>query len=244
MTDTNGSEPPGGVPQDGPATTPEPVPAPAAETPAASVAAPTPVAAPAKVSVWKRRWFPYLLLPVVGAIGGFAWAVSTVNSGELGSGERIGAWETGRDFGSADQSARTRAIVARRGLLALPASEARYYTASVDDSGDALVANCAYRLTGGRLTSQFWTITLYDPAGYLVANDAHLYSVSSAAMSSDEQGRWTILVSTNPQPGRWLPTGGGTGQFALTLRAYLPADGGRGNFTAAELPSIRKEACQ
>lgn len=240
MTDTNASEPPGETPQDVPAAS-DPAPAAAATamaTPATATSGAT------TVPVWKRRWFPYLLLPLVGVISGFAWAVSTVNSGELGSGERIGAWETGRDFGTADQSARTRAIVARRGLLALPASEARYYTASVDDSGDALVANCAYRLTGGRLTSQFWTITLYDPAGYLVANDAHLYSVSSAAMSSDEQGRWTILVSTNPQPGRWLPTGGGTGQFALTLRAYLPADGGRGNFTAAELPQIRKEACQ
>lgn len=209
---------------------------------------PPPAAAPApavrRPRIWTRRWFPYVLLVVLGLVLGFGLAVRSVRAGGLGSGERIGAWETGRDFGSKDQSARTRAVVALRGLLALPASEARYYTAGVDDGGQPLTANCSYRLTGGRLAAQFWTMTLYDRAGYLVPNAAGVFSVGSMTMPAAEQGRWTILVGPTPQPGRWLPTDATADPFALTLRAYLPADGGNGNFTAAELPSIRKEGCK
>lgn len=210
--------------------------------PAAPTAAPDlPPARPPRV--WTRTGFPYLLLLVAGAVAGFGWAVHSVRAGALGSGERIGAWETGRDFGTADQSAQTRAIVALRGLLALPAGEARYYTASVDDGGQPLAGNCTYRLTGGRLAAQFWTVTMYDASGYLVPNAANIFSIGNMTMPPAEQTRWTILVSPTQQPGRWLPTAGTKDAFALTLRAYLPADGGKGNFTAAELPSIRKEGC-
>ncbi|MES2753226.1 MAG: DUF1214 domain-containing protein [Pseudomonadota bacterium] len=210
----------------------------------AESASPATTAPAPRERVWRRRWFPYLVLPVVGLLLGFGLAVRTVRAGALSSGERIGAWETGRDFGSADASAKTRAVVALRGLLALPASEARYYSASVDDGGAPLTGNCTYRLTGGVLPAAWWSVTFYDRAGYLVANPANSWSVGSAALSPTEQNRWTILVSPDPQPGRWLPTGGTAEAFVLTLRAYLPADGGKGNFTAAELPTVRKEGCK
>lgn len=97
------------------------------------------------------------------------------------------------------------------------------------------------------IAAQFWTVTLYDDAGYLVPNPAETYSVGNMAMPPTEQVRWTIIVSPARQPGRWLPTGWEAGRsgdpIALTLRAYLPDDGGKGNFTAAQLPSIRKERC-
>lgn len=203
-----------------------------------------PAAAPAaaRIAWWRRTWFPYPAFVLLGLILGFGYAVHTVRAGAFGSAERIGAWTTGRDFGTADQSARTRAIVALRGLLALPATEARYYTASVDDGGAPLTGNCRYRVTGGALPAAWWSLTLYDRAGYLVANDADVWSVGSAALPAAEQNRWTVLVGAERQPGHWLPTGGGDA-FELTLRAYLPADGGKGDFTAAQLPSIRKEGC-
>lgn len=208
----------------------------------ADTTAPPPTAA-RPTPVWRRGWFPYVVLIALGALIGFGVAVRMVRGGALGSGERIGAWETGRDFATADQSARTRAVVAARGLLALPAAEARYYTARVDDAGQALAANCTYRLTGGAIPAQFWSVTLYDADGYLIANDQQRYSVGSAAMAPVEQQRWTIIVSPTPQPGRWLPSGTGNDPVSLTLRAYLPADGGQGNLTAAQLPTLRRERC-
>ena len=176
----------------------------------------------------------YLVLGVVGVVAGLGSAIYTVRAGALGSNVQIGAWTTGLDFASGDQSARTRAVVA------LPAREARYYTASVDDAGRPLNGRCSYRITGGQLPGRWWSLTLYDGAGYLAGGGP--YSVESAGIPAENQARWTVLVSPVRQPGLWLPTAG-LKHFELTLRTYLPPDEGRSNPARDQLPSIRQEAC-
>lgn len=189
-----------------------------------------------------KPWLRYLICAVVGILGGALVAGQSVRSGALGSNVTIGPWVTGSDFGTAEASARTRAVVALRGLLALPASEARYYTAATDDAGRPLDGRCRYRLSGGALPAKWWSITVYDGAGYLVKNDAGLYSLGSAALGPGEQPRWNVVLAPDRQPGHWLPSGG-IDHVELTLRTYLPADGGRGNLTRAQLPAIVREGC-
>lgn len=172
--------------------------------------------------------------------GAALWAV---RAGALGIEERAGPWATGRDFGTAAATPFTRAVVALHGLLALPATEARYYTASSDDAGQPLDGKCRYRISGGALPTRWWSLTLYDGAGYLVPNPADRYSLGSAGLPAGEAAQWTAVAAPDRQPGHWLPTGG-IDRFELTLRTYLPADGGRGNFTAAQLPRIVREDCQ
>ena len=188
-----------------------------------------------------KAWARYLIGGIAGLAIGAGGALYTVRAGALGANEAIGPWATGRDFGTARASAYTRAVVALYGLLALPASEARYYTATVDDGGQPLDGHCRYSVTGGALPAKWWSVTLYDPAGYLVANPAGIYSIGSVALPAGEQQGWHIIVAPDRQPGHWLPSA--PGHFALTLRAYLPSDGGRGNFSRAQLPNIRREGC-
>lgn len=189
-----------------------------------------------------KSWLRYVICALIGLSAGLGVTVWQVRAGALGSGEAIGPWVTGNDFGTAHASAKTRAIVALRGLLALPASEARYYTAGVDDAGQPLDGRCRYRLSGGALPTRWWSITVYDSAGYLVKNGPGIYSLESAALGPDEQARWNLVVAPDRQPGHWVPTGG-IGHFELTLRTYLPADGGRGNLARTQLPAITREAC-
>jgi hypothetical protein len=189
-----------------------------------------------------KPWARYGICGLAGILFGAGGAVWSVRAGALGSADTIGPWTTGRDFGTAQASAHTRAVVALRGLLALPASEARYYTAAVDDAGRPLEGRCRYAISGGGLPGKWWSLTLYDRAGYLVANPAGLYSVGSAGLPSSEQAHWTVIVAPDRQGGHWLPTGG-IDRFELTLRAYLPDDGGKGNFTRAQLPRIVREGC-
>ena len=186
-----------------------------------------------------RMYLGYLLTIVVGALAGAAFAVHTVHAGALGSNVQIGPWATGRDFGTADASARTRAVVALRGLLALPAREARYYTAATDDAGQPLDGRCRYSVAGGKLPGRWWSLTLYDRDGYLVRNGAGIFSVESASVGEE---RWRIAVAPAPQPGHWLPTGR-LQRVELTLRTYLPPNAGRGDPPRAGLPSITKEGC-
>ncbi len=189
-----------------------------------------------------RPWLRYLVCASIGLAAGIGAAAWQVRTGALGSGEAIGPWVTGNDFGTARASARTRAVVALRGLLALPGSEARYYTAATDDSGQPLDGRCRYRLSGGALPTRWWSVTVYDGAGYLVKNDAGIYSLESAALRQDEQARWNLVVAPDRQPGHWLPSGR-IAHFELTLRTYLPADGGRNNLARTQLPAITSEGC-
>ncbi|OQW48296.1 MAG: hypothetical protein A4S16_01150 [Proteobacteria bacterium SG_bin6] len=183
-----------------------------------------------------------LLCAVAGGLIGTGGAIYSVRSGALGNQLMLGPWATGRDFGSSEASRYTRAVVALRGLLALPAREARYYNAVVDSAGAPLDGRCRYRLSGGALPAAWWSVTLYDPAGYLVPNAAGVYSVGSASLSPDEQRAWQVAIAPQPAPGRWLPTGHAP-RFELTLRTYLPIDGGQGEVTAAQLPRIDKVGC-
>ncbi|MBX9813342.1 MAG: hypothetical protein A4S12_02775 [Proteobacteria bacterium SG_bin5] len=184
-----------------------------------------------------------LLCAVAGGLIGAGGALYSVRSGALGNQRSLGPWTTGRDFGTAQASRYTRAVIALRGLLALPAREARYYNASVDSAGSPLDGRCRYRLSGGALPAAWWSVTLYDPAGYLVPNAAGVYAIGSASLPPAEQRRWAVTIAPRPAAGRWLPTGG-VARFELTLRTYLPEDGGRGEIAAARLPRIEKEACR
>jgi len=189
-----------------------------------------------------RRWMRYLICGILGVLIGAGSAAWSIRIGALGSNQKIGAWTTGKDYGTAGASAYTRAVVALRGLLALPATEARYYNAAVDSTGRPLEGRCRYRVVGVGLPTKWWSLTLYDREGYLVANQPGLYSVGSAGLPSAEQAHWMVTVAPDQQPGHWLPTGR-VARFELTLRAYLPDDRGKGNFTKEQLPVITREDC-
>ena len=189
-----------------------------------------------------KAWARYLVSAVAGVAAGASGAIWAVQAGGFGSRLRIGPWTTGTDFGSAEAGTWTRAIVARHGLLALPAREARYYTASSDDSGRPLDGRCRYWIRGGEAGGAWWSLTVYGRDGFLVPNRANIWSVGSAAMAPAERRAWTILAAPDRQPGRWLPTGS-VDRFDLTLRVYLPEDGGAGSLARERLPRIERLDC-
>jgi hypothetical protein len=189
-----------------------------------------------------RSWARFLICTAAGVALGIGAAVWNVRAGAWGSAARIGPWTTGTDYGTAEAGAYTRAVVALRGLLALPRREARYYNAAVDDAGRPLDGRCRYRVSGGPTGGQWWSLTLYDRDGYLVANRPGIHSVPSTALPPSELRAWSVAVAPAPQPGRWLPTGG-LERFELTLRVYLPADGGRSNLARERLPRIQRVSC-
>ena len=186
-----------------------------------------------------RSWLRYATCGVLGIALGTAVAIRHVGAGTPGA-ATAGPWRTGSDFGSVRADAYTRAVVALRGLLALPAREARYYTATTDSAGAPLDGTCRYRVSGGAIPARWWSLTLYDTAGYLVASQAGRFSVASAAIA--DPARWSIAVAPAEQAAPWLPTGR-IARFDLTLRTYLPDGGGAAPLTPAQLPVIVREGC-
>ena len=137
----------------------------------------------------------------------------------------------------------TRAMVARSGLLALPAKETLYWMATTDGAGAPLDGDCRYSLSGSALDARWWSVTIYDEQGYLVDNAARNWSVNGANVALDAKGEWRVTISPDkPAAGAWLPVGK-DGPFQLTLRMYNPGKAFRAAPARAALPQLVKEGC-
>ena len=190
-----------------------------------------------------KSWQRYTLCIALGLVGGVAFAVHQVRGGLAAATITNGAWTTGKSFGTAAADPLTRARVALGGLLALPAREAMYFTAKVDDDGKPLDGRCTYLVSGGQLDGRWWSVTLYEGAGWLVKNAANRWSIPAHAATQHENGAWSFTVSPDEQPGAWLPTGG-VEAFDMTLRLYHPSATMLAAPENALLPTIQQQGCK
>ncbi|MDQ8699744.1 DUF1254 domain-containing protein [Hyphomicrobium sp. LHD-15] len=122
-----------------------------------------------------------------------------------------------------------RAIVAQVGLGANLPEDAIYPLNLGDEDGKPLDGASTYTLHFDKETlppvSAFWSITLYDPDGFQVANKLNRFAVSSW-MPFETNGDGSLdLYFQNESPGaekeaNWLPAP--KGPFTLTMRLYGP----------------------
>jgi len=123
-----------------------------------------------------------------------------------------------------------RAAVAMVGLGANLAIDAVYRNTRSDGRGQPLDGSRHYQLrfAAGQVPAvrAFWSVTLYDGDGYLVANPAERYAVKSGDNLAHEPDGSVVIYLQPDDPGAarrasWLPTPAGK-PFELTLRAYWP----------------------
>jgi len=190
-----------------------------------------------------KSWHRYAITLVGGLAAGLgaAWALT---NGGLGDGAiRNGPWTTSLGYGTKATDPLTRAVVARGGLLALPATETVYWLAKTDASGAPLDGSCRYRLSGKPLDARWWSVTIYDDKGYLVDNPARRWSVNGASIPLDVHGEWRVTISPDkPNDAAWLPGIEGR-PFQLTLRMYNPGAAFRAAPEKAALPRLVREGC-
>ena len=74
------------------------------------------------------------------------------------------------------------------------------------------------------IRDSFWTLTLYNPDGGLVANSINRYGFTSQEIVRHADGSFDITVAPRANPGNWLPTGG-VERYELILRLYDTAVG-------------------
>ena len=122
-----------------------------------------------------------------------------------------------------------RAIVAKLGLGANLPEDAIYPLNLGDASGAPLDGASKYVLhfaKGGTPPSDaFWSVTLYDPEGFPVANELNRFAVSSWMPFRYSPDGSLDLYFQNESPGpekeaNWLPAP--KGPFNLTMRIYAP----------------------
>jgi hypothetical protein len=122
-----------------------------------------------------------------------------------------------------------RAIVAQQGLGANLPEDAIYPMNLGDQNGRPLDGANKYVLHFDKVAlppvNAFWSVTLYDPEGYQVANPLNRFAVSSwMPFNYDPDGSLTLYFQ-NENPGKdkeanWLPAP--RGPFNLLMRLYAP----------------------
>jgi hypothetical protein len=192
-----------------------------------------------------RRISKYLLVVMVAlalGVGSALLGVGLVTEKDL---IRNGAWYTGLTYGSEQAGMYTRAAIAIEALFALNKSEVIYYMADTDDAGQLLRSSCDYRIEGTNLDpySSWWSITVYGGDNFLIPNEQNRYSYTNKNIEYDEDGNFTIFLSSTPKTGNWLPTGNQK-KITLFLRIYNPAPAVYDNLDTIELPHIITEECK
>ena len=91
--------------------------------------------------------------------------------------------------------------------------------------------------------ARFWTLTLYNRDGGLVANSVERFGFTSQEIVRRADGSFEISVSPRAHAGNWLPTAG-VERYTLMLRLYDTAVGvatkaGR----EVPMPSIETRSC-
>lgn len=118
--------------------------------------------------------------------------------------------------------------VAMVGLGALPPEEAVYPNSTQDAEGQPLTGSRSYRLhfPAGETppATAFWSVTVYDEAGFLVQNPIGRYAIGDRdPLVFNPDGSLDLYIQ-HAAPERmqtnWLPSP--PDNFALTMRIYLP----------------------
>jgi hypothetical protein len=183
-----------------------------------------------------------LTLILAAAIGlGATWL--TLTRGVAFGSMRVGAWTAWPKTGSVDIDPYARATIARTGALPIGVGDGVAFYARGDDAGNLLDGRCTYAVSGMTPAARYWTVTLYDAQGRLVANTIDRHGFTSAEIVRDTGGDFAIAVAPRARPGNWLPSGG-VEQFVLVWRLYdTPI--GVASLTTREgpMPAITRRSC-
>ncbi len=194
------------------------------------------MADPNKTSLWAKAATISVGL-IVGLLSGW-WAIT----GGMG-GQNYSGWYGSAVTGSADAGPWLRARVAISGLLALNKSQAIYLTRKTDDDGAPLREECRYRVTGGPIPGQWWSVTVYAADNFLPLNDDDALSFDATEVARDEAGRWSAtLAPTRPEGQAWASTRK-AGNFDITLRIYQPSAAAQADFGSIPLPKVTRLSC-
>jgi hypothetical protein len=183
-----------------------------------------------------------LALLLAAAIGvGTTW-MTTTRGTEVGT-LTIGTWTARPRNGTADIDPYSRATIVRNGELPIGTGDGIAFTASRDDRNRALDGRCDVVVSGVTPPARFWTLTLYDNKGHLVANSLQRYGFTSEEIVRGSDGGFEIRLAARSRAGNWLPTGG-IERYTLMLRLYdTPVGVATRSKRDAPMPAVATAGC-
>lgn len=171
-----------------------------------------------------RLLFGTLFGLAVAAIVGLGLTYFALTRGATFGGLTIESWTAWPKTGTIDADPYARAAIARTGRLPTAMGDGVSFTLKTDDDDKALDGRCDVLVSGITPVARFWTLTLYNRDGGLVANSTNRYGFTSQEIVRHADGSFEIVVAPRANPGNWLPTGG-VDRYELVLRLYDTAVG-------------------
>jgi hypothetical protein len=158
--------------------------------------------------------------------------------------EKHGPWVGWTSAGRADADPYTRAHFARLGTLQLTTDIALTYLAYTDSDGNRLHSSCDYSVEGRDAGEHWWSLTVFNDRGDLIANAAQRHGYTSQTVALRSDGTFAVTLAREATPGNWLPTGG-AGRLALMFTTFDAATPMLGKAEAPKaLPVIRRVQCR
>ncbi len=159
--------------------------------------------------------YTFLLAAIIGL--GSTWFALTHGAGF--DTLEIGSWTARPRAGTTEIDPYARAAIARNGALPVALGDGVAFVARHDDRGRPLDGRCDTIVSGTTPAARYFTLTLYDPEGRLVANSVARQGFTSEELVRNQDGTFTVTVAPRARAGNWLPTGG-VERYVLVLRFY------------------------
>lgn len=190
-----------------------------------------------------RLVFGLLVTLVIATVVGLGTTWMTLSRGIAFGALPIGAWTAWPKTGTSDADPYARASIARSGELPVGAGDGVAFFAKTDDNGRTLDGRCEVVVSGTTPQARFWTLTLYDPSGKLVANSIDRQGFTSQEILRRADGSFDVTISPRARTGNWLPTSG-IDSYVLVLRLYdSPVGVATRAAREAPMPSVSVRAC-
>ncbi|SRR5690606_29291833 len=157
---------------------------------------------------------------------------------------RIGPWMARPQSGTSKIDPYARAAIARSGELPIGIGDGVGFRTDTDDDGRPLDGRCDVVVSGTTPPARFWTLTLHDRKGHLVANALQRYGFTSQEVVRKADGSFEIRIAPRARAGNWLPTGA-IEAYTLALRFYDTPVGGVStrNQRDTPMPSVKTAGC-
>lgn len=190
------------------------------------------------------RWIPALISATLGVALGTMVTLRAVVPHSAMVAQTLGPWRFASTIGAIDADPYVRARLFLSGELPVASGQGYTLRAYEDSTGARLDRRCRYRVPSPLPPARYFTLTLTDTDGRLIPNLVERNSFTSSEIVRSEGGGFEFVISPDPQPGNWLPTGATSGVFALDLRLYdTPLSATATQLNAEALPSILRLDC-
>jgi len=181
--------------------------------------------------------------PIVAACLAYFWGWYQFRRATKGNYDVIknGCWFTNRRGEGSKEALRIHRLrIAKIAGFGMDRDEAIYWAADIDSEGKIIEYNNKYRIEGTDPETRWWCLTV-NRDGFFVPNKYNRYSFSKTDVMRETNGSWVIKLSSEEQPGNWIPLGDHSGHFRLTFRCYNPKLSMIENSESSNLPQIIRE---